>query len=396
MPRRARTSSDIVTRFQQEEGHAAGGSTKKRRRWGTNSPDFMDRLSKICNLFCAGNTAAQICRQLLERYEIKMNREEPYQYIAYAARQGWIRYAPPLDHALASEFKECCPWLRDTRVVTSGVFGDVAHLAAEMLANLIHEHSQPPYSKDEVHVGFAGGHAMRRVAKAFAQLLRDPPMQLPRTVVFHAMVAGFDVQNPSTDPNAFFTYFCNDPAIQTETRFVGLHAPALVTSDQFKDLREMQGIREAYQARDQLDIIMTSGALWSDDDSMLLRYMKRSENSYSALQEAGCVGDMLWRPLAADGPIETETPIRAMTLMELTDMPDFINKGGHVLLVLGPCGGCGALKTELVKRLLRIQPALITHLALDSQTARGAAASLIPTRQTAFGPGLRGRYVTRS
>ena len=184
------------------------------------------------------------------------------------------------------------------------------------------------------------------------------------------MVAGFDVYETITDPNAFFTYFVKDPAMQIEPRFVGLHAPALVKSKQIRGLRALPGVREAYRAVKDLDIIVTSASLWDDGHSMLLKYMKNSRKSLETLQTAGCIGDMLWRPLSPDGPIETPTEIRAMTLIELTDLSGFIERGKHVLLVLGPCGRCHKPKTEMLKLVLNLQPRLITHLAVDSRAAR--------------------------
>ena len=69
----------------------------------------------------------------------------------------------------------------------------------------------------------------------------------------------------------------------------------------------------------------------SNGHSMLLDYMKNSPPSLRKLKEAGYCGDMLWRPLGPDGPIEIETQIRAMTLIELSHLRDFIQQGKPVL-----------------------------------------------------------------
>jgi DNA-binding transcriptional regulator LsrR (DeoR family) len=104
---------------------------------------------------------------------------------------------------------------------------------------------------------------------------------------------------------------------------------------------------------------------------MLRKYMAKSDKSLKALQNAGCVGDMLWRPLGERGPIETESEIRAMTLVELSDLPKFIAGGKHVLLVLGPCVVCNRPKTEMLRAVLTMPPRLITHLVVDSRSAAG-------------------------
>ncbi len=217
---------------------------------------------------------------------------------------------------------------------------------------------------------------MRKVAQAFAALLRQPIEGLPKTVVFHALVSGFNLAQPSTAPNGFFTYFASDPGIHVDTKFVGLHAPALIKTEQFDELRALDGIREAYDRADEIDIIVTSASLWSDEHSMLRQYMEREPEDLKALEAAGCIGDMLWRPLGPQGPMKIDTEIRAMTLIELSELPKKIRSGKHVLLVLGPCGGCNEPKGGILGSVLggrqdvHGRQNLITHLVCDSRAAR--------------------------
>ena len=367
MPRRARSLSDVRAKY---APHSAKTPRRRRQlRRDYNGLDWMEVLTAVCKFFCKGHTATEITAMMRDRHKVEMPREEPYQLLSYAASQGWIRFVAPYEHTLRGRIKRRCRRL-ELEVVHTAVFDDVGYHAAEMLVDLLQKHREGPYNKEEVHIGFAGGHALRKVAQALAGLLRRPTEGLPKTVVFHAMVAGFDVNEPSTDPNAFFTYFLNDPAMQVATRFVGLHAPAVVRTEQFQGLRELEGIKETYDRAKELDIIVTSASLWPDEHSMLRRYMSKSPESLSALEAAGCVGDMLWRPLGADGPIEIDTDIRAMTLLELSDLPKYIKRGKDVLLVLGPCGGCNAPKGGVLSAVLNRQPRLITHLVVDSRAAR--------------------------
>lgn len=367
MARRARSLSDVRAKF--TDGRDSPPRRRRRSRERRNGLDQTEVLTAVCKFFCKGHTASEIKHLMKERHGIDMPREEPYQLISFAASQGWVRFVAPCEYALRAQIKKRCRRL-EVEVIHTSVFDDVGYHAAEMLVDLLQKHGEPPYSKDEVHIGFAGGHAMRKVAQTFAGLLRQPTEGLPKTVVFHAMVAGFDVNEPSTDPNAFFTYFVNDPAMQVEAQFVGLHAPAVVKTKQFAGLRELDGIKQTYDRAKQLDIIVTSASLWADPHSMLRRYMTKSPASLSALEKAGCVGDMLWRPLGPDGPIEINTEIRAMTLVELSDLTRFIQRGKHVLLVLGPCGGCNKPKGGVLDLVLNSPQRLITHLVVDSRAAR--------------------------
>lgn len=368
MARRMRRASDIQQKYAQSAPTSFRRSRLHEKRGGM---DFMEVLAMVCKYFCQGHTAPEIKEIMLDKHGVSMPREEPYQLVAHAASRGWIRFVAPHEYALREQIKrQCSGWLQDVDVVHTSVFDDVAMHGAEMLMELLRRHHSPPYSKEAVHVGFAGGHAMRMTAQAFARLLGQAGENLPGTVVFHAMVAGFDVQDPTTDPNAFFTYFVSNPAIQIEAKFVGLHAPAVVLTRQLRELKDLDGIRETFASSEDLDIIVTSGSCWDDPHSMLRKYMMRSEKSFATLQQADCIGDMLWRPISPSGPISQETEIRAMTLVELTDLPRFIQRGKHVLLVLGPCMGCNNPKTATLEAVIAMHPHLITHLVVDSRTAR--------------------------
>lgn len=365
-----RTPEAPVKKLEKLDEPVVVRSREHRWRERCNGMDKTELLTVVCKLICRGYKASRIQKELADRYKIVVSREEPYQILALAAKQGWLKFSPPSAHALRESMKREHPWLTGVDVVHTATFDDVAQRGAEMLLELVRTHRAPPYSKDVCHIGFAGGHAMRRVAECFARLLREPAEGLPSTIVFHAMVAGFDLNEPATAPNAFFTYFIHDPAMRIKTRFVGLHAPALVRSKQMTDLKGLPGVREAYVGAKDLDIVVTSASLWGDEHSMLRRYMANSEDSLVALQKAGCLGDMLWRPISRKGPIGMATDIRAMTLVELGDLPGFIARGSHVLLVLGPCGGCGQPKSELLDMVLGLDPRLITHLVVDSRAAR--------------------------
>lgn len=337
--------------------------------------DHTQIVALVCRYFCDGHPAAEIKDLLKRNHGITVSREEPYRYLAYAAGRRWIRFVAPQEHAMREWLSRTYGWLRRVDIVHTAISEDVAYHGAEMLLYLLQLHCQPPYSQRVVHVGFAGGQSMRRVAQVFAELLREPRPDLPATVFFHALVAGFDVEDPTTDPNAFFTYFVDDPAIRVETRFVGLHAPAFVRTERLAEDRALPGIDEAFARAKDIDIVVTSASSWSEScqHSMLRKYMAKSPRALRELEQAGCQADMLWRPLGQNGPLDTETEIRAMTLLELQDLPRFIKDGNHVLLVLGPCGHCHAPKTDVLDIVLRARNHLITHLVADSRSAAGLA-----------------------
>jgi hypothetical protein len=101
--------------------------------------------------------------------------------------------------------------------------------------------------------------------------------------------------------------------------------------------------------------------------------MKCSPKAFEKLVAEGVVGDFLWRPVGKRGPIEADTGLRFMTLVELAYIPGFIAKGNQVLFLLGPCEECRQPKPEILKALLGLKDPLFTHLVVDSRTARHAA-----------------------
>ena len=84
----------------------------------------------------------------------------------------------------------------------------------------------------------------------------------------------------------------------------------------------MPGIKEAYASASEIDIVVTSTSLWSDKHSMLRQYMNLADESVDELEQAGCVGDILWQPIGTDGPFPLNSEIRAMTIMELDRLSD--------------------------------------------------------------------------
>jgi DNA-binding transcriptional regulator LsrR (DeoR family) len=329
-----------------------------------------EKRNIVCSLFCEeGLTAVQIKKRMKEEYGEEITREEPYQHLRAAAARGWIRFVPPLDLSLGQHVRSAHPWLQDAAVVPTGRTEDVAYGGAKMLLELLQQH----HLDREVHIGFSGGTALRMLARRFAELLREPAQHLPPKIVFHAMVAGFDVTDPTTDPNAFFTFFVDDYGMPFEASFVALHSPATVAADEEQKLRKLPGIKEAYEHAPEIDIVVTSTSRWDDEHSMLRHHMRdarESEESVDELEEAKCLGDILWQPIGSDGPFELKTRIRAMTIMNLSGLTALIKEKKHVLLVAGPCHKCHQPKTEVVQAILDQKDPLITHLVTDSRCAR--------------------------
>ena len=362
-------STDVVTRKARRRGttRATRPAKREKRDEPTGEMTEEEALATTCGYICGeGLNANEVKDRLEQEHGVLVTREKPYEYFQKAASRGWVRFAPPQENAIQGHFKAAYPWLQDAAVVKTFRTEDVAYRGAEMLLKLLQQH----YAGKEVHIGFSGGVALRTLAQRFAELLREPGSELPSKIVFHALVAGFDVSDPATDPNAFFTYFVGDPIMPFETDFVALHAPAMVQAGFEKKLRGLPVIKEAYDRASEIDIIVTSTSDWTDDHSMLRHYMAVAGESVDKLERAGCIGDILWQPIKADGPFELDSKIRAMTIMRLAQVSELVAQDKQVLLVAGPCHRCHAPKTNVVKAILHQPNRLITHMVTDSRCAR--------------------------
>jgi DNA-binding transcriptional regulator LsrR (DeoR family) len=335
---------------------------------GWDQMDRKEKISIICNYFIKGLPYTEIARRIASEYKAAVSRESIYPTLVQAVKQGWIRYTPPQHMVLEHQLKERYAWLIGTKVAHTAQFDEVAYYGAESLIDLLKQlHHQ---GKSHVHIGFAGGHAMRMVANQFAAQIDRSQGNIPRKLTLHALVAGFDVYEPTTDPNTFFTLFESNKPSGIEFRFVGLHTPPVVKTDDYQNLSKQHGIKESYEEAAKIDIIVTSATNWDDDHSTFKKYMQISPNCYDLMEQHHCVGDMLWMPIGWQSLIQARTDIRAMTLMELSQLPQFIAQGKHVLLVLGPCGSCQRTKSQILKAILDQKERLITHLVADSRSVR--------------------------
>ena len=369
MPRKARTIADVHRKI---AGTASKGRGS-RRRISDNGLDKREVTAAVCKYLCQGYSATETAELMKKNHGVEMSREKPYEYFAYAASHQWLRYKAPPEVTIRQHLRDRYTWLTDLEVVHTAVYDDVAYHGAEMLINLLKRHHQT--GKKAVHVGFAGGYAMRKLAHVFADLLRQPTEGLPGTLVAHALSSGFDPHTPSTAPSAFFTWLLKDASMQIDTEFVGFEDPPIMRDSAIRARKNIGGVRESYTHAADLDIIVTSASCWDDPHSSLYRHLSRDTRLVQMLEKkADCHGDMLWQPLSANGWLEPLPPeIEALTVVKLSQLPSFIkDEGKDVLLIIGPCGGCNKPQTGILDTILGLDEHLINHLVVDSRTAAQA------------------------
>lgn len=343
-------------------------------------PDEIELQSFVCRLFIEGKRVREIV-EICQSQGISITRQQPFEILRRAAHFKCFQYTAPFSLQLASELVARCPRLIKRRldVVHSLEMMHIADRAAEKLFEMIAGASaKGSESRAEFHIGFAGGGLLELTARLLSEKLREALIPLPRTLYFHSVVARFD-EDPAMDPNSFVRHFISGAPMPLEVRFVGVMAPGFIHTETVEKLRATEGIREAFARVKDLDVLVTSaGGHWTEGCSRLRELYGDAKHSQTLaeLNSRHCIGDLMWCPLGKEGPIVLGHGMRAMTLVDLTDLPRLIRGGKRVMLVLAPCASCQLPKTEILKTLLRLPQSLFTDLVLDSFTARSVIADL--------------------
>jgi hypothetical protein len=313
-----------------------------------------------------------------ELHGIDISREAPYRYLSMAAGHGMLRFVPRTQDVLTKRLVDIFPWLR-ADVVHCGSVESVADRAAEKLVELLIERHRR-LGKDEISIGWSGGHSMWLLAKKLALLLSQEREGLPRKIVCHSLTAGFDLKSVGTDPGGFLAWLVDNPTVRIQTGFVGLRAPAIVKIRQRREMLSLPGIADAAELARSLDIIVTSCGVLEDEHSMLhMYYDHHSPETARFLEKSGCVGDILWMPLRETEPIrldeikpqDQDRLYCAMTLLDPDSLHTLVEGGTDVMLVAGPCTHCYSDKSRVVRAILRQSKRLVTHLVADHRTVRG-------------------------
>jgi DNA-binding transcriptional regulator LsrR (DeoR family) len=331
----------------------------------------IELMSLVCSLFLEGKNAHEIQTALQQskyaRYTRHFKREDSWRLVRKAAREGFLSFKPPLEFKLANGLVQRYRWPEErVTVVASPVPRDLASRAAAKLLDLIRTYKS--FACDPVHIGFAGGRMLRRVAEELAMLLCEPSSENPQKIVFHGMVAALDEEHYESDPNNFITYFIQQP-VSVEIAFVSMPAPGFVETGLRAELHKLEMIRQVYERGKEIHIIVTSGGSWRDEHSALRNYMSKTRQSdVDKLQKLDTIGDILWQPISLQGPIDMERAdleFRANTLVDLADLPARIGRGPtqvRVMPVLGACGECLEPHGEVLHAILNSTPRLVTDV----------------------------------
>jgi hypothetical protein len=321
-------------------------------------------------------TAGDLARWLTEEEGRPTTREGIFPLLRKGVREGYLRLSPPVDPGLARKISLRYPRAPgDIRVVNVQERGEndecvsdgLARASAECILEQIVALGKLKPKGGRVHMALGAGDTTRRVAERLALLLEREHDLPPLTL--HALSSGFAARQPQSAPLAFFSYFSR---VQPDVEYVGLFSQPMVVWSEYREFKKSVVVHEAFQEARKIDIVVTSLAQADDEHGMLSEFLRMYRGEASALREAGHVGDIQWQPYSKERPLSVDTGVRAVTLFDLPGLVRLASRHDkRVILVAGPCHGCGRTKDKALRPILT-QPSLraCTHLVTDTRTAR--------------------------
>ena len=277
-----------------------------------------------------------------------LTREQIYPLLREARRRDLIMLLPQLDRSARDEVARRYDLSANTlRVVPArgkGALEIVANVAADRVLSLIREIGS---QKGRVHIGLGAGGSMTQFSQKLALRLRAEP-DLPK-LAFHALSTGCNVERPNTAPVSFFSAFHE---VANDIEYFGLFAPAFIPTRSYRRETRRRGVIESFKRAGDIDIVVSAIA-WAGDPHAELNHYIEDDEERRQMHEAGHVGDVLYRPFSATGPLRHKPSIKAVSLFELPELVDLAKTPGkHVLLISGPCAFCDLRKGFALRPLL--------------------------------------------
>jgi DNA-binding transcriptional regulator LsrR (DeoR family) len=326
---------------------------------------------RACEMFVTGAKNGDILEAVREELRLlnddrTVTREDVYRLLTLGREARYFTFTPPERVALQTRVANAFDVTQSrVHVANSRSIDVLASTAAKLLVDLIRELGGK--HGGEVHVGLGGGFTTRLVSWHLATQLRAVE-GLPK-LVLHALSTGFDPHGHHTAPVSFFGFF---EGIVPRVDYVGLFAPPVVETEQYDQTIRRTSVKESFEARERLHLVVTSLGSAKHDHGDFYKFMQLgTKRGLKALEKAGWVGDVQYRPYSATGPITGDTEIRAVALLELDELMAMASSGDkHVVVVAGPSTLCTASRTNALRPLLEAPKLrLWSHIVMDMVTA---------------------------
>jgi DNA-binding transcriptional regulator LsrR (DeoR family) len=312
---------------------------------------------------------------------VALNRHSPNILLVKAVKRGLLRLVAPAEQQLEARIRTAFGVKKDIRVpdinnvtvvdcprpessdAVSAAAADVAYKLIKWVAE--------QQGNNAVGLGLGPGRATLSFSQSLSDLLRQDTQALKLNLF--GISSSCLAHQPHFAPVSFFNLFPTEKVSGT----LALFSQALVRSKDFKDTQTQTGVREVFEKKDKIDIVVTSMGNMLDEHTLYRMFMydhyKKPMERPAWLKT--CVGDVQYRPFSKDGPIhEKPNDRRLVTLFELEELVAMANSltCKFVVLIARQCGKCETQSTR-AKALLPIMTnpklKLFTHVVMDSPTA---------------------------
>ncbi len=302
--------------------------------------------------------------------QVRITRQALYPLVAAAVKRGFVRLTPPVNRALRDGLAKRFRCLRAENVDVVKTTGPqdsvkVAAVAAERayaaLVRIAREKDGKP-----VGIGLGPGRATLEFCRLLSHLLENHSEPLKLRLV--AITGGGPVRLLENAPTSFLNLF---PEHLVESK-LGLYAETLVSAGRFHSLRNHTGVKEAFAAKQDIDLIVTAMGDFDDPDDLLSLFLHDAKQDVAALRAEGWIGNVQYRPYTVKGPVkEAPGQLRVVTVFELEDLVRWASDPAkEVILMSRQCGLCRRIHTRALRPLLT-EPSLkvFSRLVVDSFTA---------------------------
>jgi DNA-binding transcriptional regulator LsrR (DeoR family) len=302
---------------------------------------------------------------------LNITRETLYPLVEEAVRRNLVRLVPPVNVALRRELIARFPGLAEEEIEVVETQGPqdnakVPAVAADKaLAALVRLAPNKPGGAP-VGLGLGPGRATLEFCNCLSLLLKSHPAALKLRLV--AITAGSPATMLENAPASFLNLF---PEHLVE-RKIGLFAETLVRARHFKELTGHTGVKDAFAAKNDIDVVVTAMGDFADPHDLLALFLRDSGQDLKALRRQGWLGNVQYRPFTAHGSVrETPAQFRAVTVFELDDLVRLAaDRKREVILMARQCRACprahaGALRALLLTPSLKV----FSRLILDRPTA---------------------------
>ena len=315
----------------------------------------------------------EIAEQVKQQFEtdLELTRETLYPLVEEAVRRGIVRLTPPVSQALRDKMIAKFPGLAGTKVNVVETTGPadnvkVAAFAAEKAFKALARIAKAKGRGKPVGLGLGPGRATLEFCRCLSTRLKFLDEELKIRLV--AITAGCPARLLENAPVSFLNLF---PEHLVESK-LGLFAETLVPARDFPALSGHTGVKEAFAAKQDIDVVVTAMGDFNDPHDLLSLFLEDSDQDLEKLRQRGWLGNVQYRPFTANGPApEDPDDLRAVTVFELKDLVEKAkDRNKEVILMARQCGICARAHAAALSALLS-NPGLkvFSRLVLDQATA---------------------------